>query len=93
MSGLDVFAWIVLVVLVMTALVAWVVLARLPGRIAAKRHHPHREAVAVAGWVGAISFGVFWPLALIWAFVSDDGAAPGTPRTSRESIVPEATET
>ena len=68
MSGLDIFAWIVLVVLILTVIVGFVTLAMLPGKIAKQREHPQADAINVAGWVGAITFGVFWPLALIWAF-------------------------
>ncbi|NOD35435.1 MULTISPECIES: DUF3302 domain-containing protein [Ruegeria] len=68
MSGLDIFAWIVLIVLILTFLVGFIYLAMLPGKIATERSHPQRDAINVAGWVGALTFGVFWPLALIWAF-------------------------
>lgn len=68
MSGLDIFAWIVLIVLILTVIVGFVVLAMLPGKVAAQRGHPQAEAINVAGWLGALSFGVFWPLALIWAY-------------------------
>ena len=68
MSGLDIFAWIVLIVLGFTAIAIWVVLAMLPGRIAKARNHPQADAINVSGWLGALIFGFFWPLALIWAF-------------------------
>ncbi|SMP34371.1 DUF3302 domain-containing protein [Shimia sagamensis] len=68
MSGLDIFAWVVLVVLVITAIAVFLTLAMLPGKIAKQRQHPYDEAINVAGWLGAILGGVFWPLALIWAF-------------------------
>ncbi len=68
MSGLDIFAWIVLVILILTVIVGFVTLAMLPGKIAKQREHPQAEAINVAGWFGAITFGIFWPLALIWAF-------------------------
>ena len=67
MSGLDIFAWIVLIVLIATALVAFIILAMLPGKIARQRAHPQAEAINVAGWLGALAMGVFWPLALVWA--------------------------
>jgi len=72
-SGLDIFAWIVLIVLIGTVIVIWVFLAMLPGRIARQRNHPQHEAVNVAGWLGAIALGVFWPLALVWAFYISPG--------------------
>ncbi|GAA6190934.1 hypothetical protein DS909_04520 [Phaeobacter gallaeciensis] len=68
MTGLDYFAWVVLIVLILTVLVGFVVLARLPGQIAKSRNHPQTEAITVAGWLGALMLGVFWPLALVWAF-------------------------
>lgn len=73
MSGLDIFAWIVLIVLICTAISIFVFLAMLPGRIAQQRNHPQYEAVNVAGWLGAIALGVFWPLALVWAFYVSPG--------------------
>jgi len=73
MSGLDIFAWIVLVTLIVAALVIWIVLARLPGRVARGRNHPQADAINVAGWLGALLFGVFWPLALVWAFTRTSG--------------------
>lgn len=68
MSGLDIFAWVVLIILILTAIVGFVILAMLPGKIAKQREHPQADAISIAGWVGAITFGIFWPLALIWAF-------------------------
>lgn len=68
MTGLDYFAWIVLIVLVFAALAIWIVLARLPGKIAKDRGHPQADAINVAGWLGALALGIFWPFALVWAF-------------------------
>ena len=42
----------------------------LPGRIARARNHPQAAAIAVGGWMGTLALGIFWPLALIWAFTS-----------------------
>lgn len=68
MSGLDIFAIIVLLILIVAAIAIWVVLAMLPGKIAAKRNHPQAEAINIGGWLGAILGGVFWPIFLVWAF-------------------------
>ena len=76
MTALDYFAWVVLIVLILTVLVGFVVLARLPGQIAHSRNHPQAEAITVAGWLGALMVGVFWPLALIWAFTKPQPEAP-----------------
>ena len=69
MSGLDVFAWIVLLVLVATLVALVVALGMMPGRIARRRGHPWAEAVAVGSWATLIFGFVFWPLVLIWAYV------------------------
>lgn len=64
--------WI-LAILIMVALIAAAVflvidLARLPGEIAARRGHPHADAVRIAGVIGIFT-GILWILALIWAHV------------------------
>jgi uncharacterized BrkB/YihY/UPF0761 family membrane protein len=69
MSALDIFAWIVLVILVCSTVFVVVIMAMLPGMIARSRHHPWAEAVTVAGWVTLFFGFVFWPLAIIWAYV------------------------
>jgi hypothetical protein len=68
MSGLDIFALIILATLVLTVVVALVVLGGLPGKVARKRQHVQADAIAVAGWLGILTFGALWPLALIWAY-------------------------
>ncbi|MGI9523232.1 MAG: DUF3302 domain-containing protein [Hyphomicrobiaceae bacterium] len=69
MSGLDIFAILVLLILLCAAVVIWIALAMLPGRIAAQRNHTQAEAINIGGWLGAILGGVFWPVFLIWAFL------------------------
>jgi len=69
MSFLDVFALLILAILLVTVIAVVGVLGALPGRIARKREHPQADAIAVAGWMGLLFFGVLWPLALIWAYL------------------------
>ena len=68
MSGLDIFAIIVLVILLLSAVAIWVVLAMLPGKIAKSRNHPQAEAINIGGWLGALFAGVLWPIFLVWAY-------------------------
>jgi hypothetical protein len=75
-SGLDIFAWIVLIVLVASAVAVIVFLAMLPGMIARRRNHPWVEAVTVGGWITLFLGFVLWPVVLIWAFVD----TPAHPR-------------
>ena len=66
MSGYDIFAWIVLTILVASAIAVFCIAGWLPGHIAKSRGHPQAQAVTVA---------------LIWAYV-DIPASHGTePRT------------
>jgi amino acid transporter len=77
-SGLDIFAWIVLIVMIICIVAGFVILAGLPGKIAKQREHPQADAINVAGWLGALALGVFWPLALVWAFTHSSRATPIT---------------
>ena len=81
MSVLDIFAWIVLIVLLASTIAVIVFLAMLPGSIARSRNHPWAQAVTVAGWVTLFLGFALWPVALIWAYVDVPAAQPkGTTR-------------
>lgn len=69
MSGVDFFAWVVLVVLLVSTAFVIVFMAMPPGMVARKRNHPWATAVQVAGWVTLFFSFVLWPLAVIWAYV------------------------
>jgi hypothetical protein len=66
--ALDIFALIVIGILV--SFIIWVVvkLGPLPGNIARKRGHPQADAIQALGWIGVITLGLAWPFALVWAF-------------------------
>ncbi len=68
MSALDIFALIVLIVLIATGLAVWAMLGMFPGKIARQRNHPQADAIAVCGWWGAITLGILTPIAYIWAY-------------------------
>jgi hypothetical protein len=68
MSGLDIFALVVIFFLINLFAAVIVILGGLPGKIARKRAHPHADAVNVASWIG-IATGVLWPFAFVWAFL------------------------
>ena len=69
MSGVDIFAWIVLVILAVTLVVVFCLMGELPGHIARRRGHPYADAVRVAGWVTLIFGFALGPVALLWAYV------------------------
>ena len=68
MTGLDIFALFVLLVLLVAAVLIWVLLGMWPGRIARERNHPQADAINVCGWWGVITLGILLPLAYIWAY-------------------------
>lgn len=79
MDGLSIFALLILGVLIISAIMVFVIVARLPGEIARRRNHPQAEAVAVGGWLGLLFGGVLWPLVMIWAFLKpQDQKRPDT---------------
>jgi hypothetical protein len=78
---IDIFAWIVLIILAASAVAMFFIAGALPGHIAKSRHHPWAQAVTVAGWVTLICGFALWPIVLIWAFV--DVPAPRQGEASR----------
>jgi hypothetical protein len=70
MTGLDVFALIVLVVVLLTIFGIAIALAMAPGKIAQRRGHPQADAIAVCGWWGLLTGGLLLPLAWIWAYTN-----------------------
>jgi Protein of unknown function (DUF3302) len=69
MSGYDIFAWIVLIILIASAIGVFSIAGWLPGHIAKSRNHPWAQAVTVAGWITLLFGFALWPLAFIWAYV------------------------
>jgi hypothetical protein len=74
MTGLDYFTFVVLILLTVAGLVGAVFLASLPGKIAADRGHPQADAIRVTGWLGLLTMGLFFPIALIWAYTRPSGS-------------------
>lgn len=68
MEPIDYFAWFVFLSIVVSIVAAFVALAQLPGKIAAARNHPQADAINAAGWLGLLTVGVVWVLAMIWAY-------------------------
>ena len=64
---LDIFALIVIAVLVAATIAIVVLLGNLPGRIARRRANPQADAITALGWVGVVTLGLAWPVALVWA--------------------------
>ena len=66
---LNIFALIVMAVIV--AAIIWLVVALgpLPGKIARGRDHPQADAIYVLGWIGILTLGGAWLVALVWAYI------------------------
>jgi hypothetical protein len=79
---MEIFALIVLLVLVASALAFWAMLGMLPGKIARDRNHPQADAISVCGWCGAITLGILSPLAFIWAYTNPKASLTGRPLES-----------
>ena len=84
MTGLDVFTFVVMFVLLTAVAILIKVLGALPGNIARSRSHPQADAINVCGWLGIVTLGLLWPVALIWAYSRSPGA-PGTPDQDTDS--------
>ncbi len=79
---LEVFALVVLFVLVAAAIWLVVVIGKIPGNIAREANHPQAEAINMLAWVGLLTLGLGWFIALVWA-----KAKPVTPGAQLEQRV------
>ncbi len=69
MSGLDIFTWIVVLILVATVGIVFAVLGMMPGKVARQRRHPQVEAIQIASWLALIFGFALWPVVMVWAYV------------------------
>jgi len=65
----DIFAWVVLVLLVGSGVTVVAFLGLWPGKVARARHHPQAEAIAIGSWLTLFLGFVLWPLIVIWAYM------------------------
>ena len=68
MTGLDIFALIVLLVLIVAGLAIWALLGAYPGKIAKQRNRPEADYLFERSCWGALTMGILTPLAFIWAY-------------------------
>ena len=89
MEFLDLFALLVLGVLIVSFGAIWILLGILPGRIARARQHPQADAINVCGWWGALTLGVLMPVAYIWAYTdAGSGRQANATAGSNEGATP-----
>ena len=72
---LDIFALIVIGVLIAAVISLVVLLGPLPGNVAHRRGHPQADAIRVLGWIGIVTLGPAWLAALVWAYTKPIGVA------------------
>ena len=69
---LDIFALVVIALLLGVVIWLVVLLGNMPGEIARKRNHPQAQAIMALGWIGLITMGVGWFVAIVWAYYKPD---------------------
>ncbi len=89
MSGIDIFAWVVLLVIIATVVVVFVVLGMLPGKIARERQHPQAEAINVASWLALIFGFAAWPFVVVWAYLRPVARPIDQPKASATQQTPD----
>ena len=72
---LDIFALVVIALLLGVVIWLVVLLGNMPGEIARKRNHPQAQAITALGWIGLITMGIGWFVAIVWAYYKPDPAA------------------
>ena len=65
---LDIFALVVMLLLLGVVIWLVVLLGNMPGEIARKRNHPQAQAITALGWIGLITMGIGWFVAIVWAY-------------------------
>jgi H+/Cl- antiporter ClcA len=69
---LDIFALVVIALLIGVVIWLVVLLGNMPGEVARKRNHPQAEAISALGWIGIITLGMGWFVAIVWAYYKPD---------------------
>ena len=68
----DIFALIVIALLIGVVIWLVVLLGNMPGDIARKRNHPQAEAITALGWIGILTLGMSWFVGIVWAYYRPD---------------------
>ncbi len=66
---LEIFALIVLAVLVGVGIWLVVLIGNIPGNMARAANHPYAEAINLLAWIGLLTMGLGWFAALVWSKV------------------------
>lgn len=83
---MDIFALFVILVTIAAAIWIVVSLGSLPGRIARERNHYQADAINMLGWIGIITLGAGWLIAIVWAYTKPFSAEAAELRARVESL-------
>lgn len=64
---LEIFALIVLAVLCAAVIWLVVLVGNIPGNMARAANHPQADAINILAWIGLLTLGLGWFVALVWA--------------------------
>ena len=67
-SVANAMAWFVLIVMPVAGVALFWIVHVLPEKIAAKRHHPNKDAIHVLCLLSLVFGGMLWPIAWLWAY-------------------------
>jgi len=70
---LEYVALAILITMVIFIVYLVIYIHDIPYEIAAKRDHPHQDAIHIAGWVSLFLAHTIWPLLWIWAYLYKPG--------------------
>lgn len=70
---LEAFALIVIVIIAAVAIWLIVLIGNIPGNIARAAGHPQAEAISYLAWIGLLTLGLGWFVALVWAKMKPAG--------------------
>lgn len=73
---LDIFALIVLLILISAGITIVVFLGNYPAKVAREKNHPQVDAILYLSWFGILTLGALWAAALIWAQVKYPESTP-----------------
>ncbi len=81
MTGLDIFALIVLLVIVGSAGFVFFLIGQWPGKVAEERNHPNKDAIKIGSWLTLIAAFPLWTVVAMWAL--------SAPRPPQENLTAE----
>jgi len=84
---LDYFALILLFFVAFTLFYGVIAIHDIPYEIAARRNHPHQDAIHIAGWVSLFTLHILWPFLWIWATLWREDRGWGFTQIKDEQLV------